>query len=145
MFVSFQPNVVGICCILPWKVFSHYNDIDDDAWCIFVVGGDDVGNPPLPSNSFCSCSSRLPQQRTLPYSALHLANTNTAVLQNGVGSMVVVHQLSRQRTRSCLRPSPIPLLLLLLLHHQHFCCSAVYSCPKRFLTLKFCTSVKEWR
>ena len=60
MFVSFQPNVVGICCILPWKVFSHYNDSDDDAGGTFVVGGDDVGNPPLPSNSFCSCSSRLP-------------------------------------------------------------------------------------
>ena len=80
---------------------------------------------------------------TLPCASL--ANTNTAVLQNGVGSVVVVHQLSRQRTRSCLRPSPIPLLLLLLLlHHQHFCSSAVYSSPKRFLTLTFCTGGKEW-
>ena len=131
-------------------VFTHgggsNSDKGDDAKdCLLLVVMMLAPPHSLPSNSFSSCSSRLRQHTLLPNSAAPSAlstHYHCSALQNGVlrcraGGALLVLQLSRQRTRSCL-PSTFTNPPL----HQHRPCSGLVLSVK-VPTPNVCTDGKE--
>ena len=110
-------------------VFTHgggsNSDKGDDAKDCFVGGGDDVGAPPLPPEQLLQLMQQQ-QQITAAHPPPQLCCTQCTVhpplqccrtgLRCRAGEALVVLQLSRQRTRSCLPstftdpPAPTPLL-----------------------------------
>ena len=132
-------------------VFTHgggsNSDKGDDAKDCFVGGGDDVGAPPLPPEQLLQLMQQQ-QQITAAHPPPQLCCTQCTVhppplqccrtgLRCRAGGALLVLQLSRQRTRSCL-PSTFtdpPL-------HQHRPCSGLVLSVK-VPTPNVCTDGKE--